>query len=120
MARKFNVSRLMKAFTIGAEFTVINTIGQAINAQPNVPPLVKTIVGAETMFANYEVAKGAIDQLPPMMQRIAKPMLAVSEVLLAVQQLPNLMASINSFAGGGNPLGGIGGTAGPTNYAPLA
>ena len=101
MARRFNLSRLTKAFTVGAEFAGINLVNQAIQSQANVPPLVKTIVGAETIFASYEIAKAQLDNLPPIVKGIAKPLFVAQESLLAVQLIPSIMAAVQQFSTGG-------------------
>ena len=90
---KFSIA---KAVTIGTEFMLLNVSNQVVNSIPNVPPIVKTFLGISTSFENYEILSKATDNLPPMMRKIAKPLIEVQSLLLVVQQVPNLIAALGS------------------------
>ena len=81
---------------IATQYATLNITNQVVNTIPNLPPAVKVLAGITTAFGGYEILKSATKTLPPQMRTIASALIGVQAALLAVQQIPNLIAAFSS------------------------
>ena len=108
MAKSFGInSTLNRALKVSIQFTTIQLANQVVNSQPNIPPLVKTLVGFGTAFAGYEIINSALDVLPSNMRSIAKTLNTAQASIFAIQQIPNLMQAIGGPGASTSPFGQI-------------
>ncbi len=122
---KFGLGGLMKAMTIGAEFTTLQAVTYAVNQMQNIPPIARFIANASLQFASYELVKKSLTNLPPSVKGIAGIAMKMQIIIAGVQMIPSIMQMITSMTGGGNPystqpMGGSPyGMAAPQGFAPL-
>jgi len=122
---KFGLGGLMKAMTIGAEFTTLQAVTYAVNQMQNIPPIARFIANASLQFASYELVKKSLTNLPPSVKGIAGIAMKMQIIIAGVQMIPSIMQLITSMTGGGQgplstqPMGGSYGMAPQAGFAPL-